>query len=193
MTPTPLEMWDQTARGQKMRKKVAGRKMRQAALSKPITFEQIIHHSQFLEVVPYAGGFCWLYTAKATGGRTGEYTKLKLNGYRINAHRFALALKLGCTLWDLEGVQSGHHLVSTCMGGRCRNHVHLRKVTGRRNAWDRAADREEIGTKFKRTKAQKQALIRFMYPKGVPTGQRLLIGRTLVIREGRRTFTIRVD
>jgi hypothetical protein len=194
MTLTPLEIWEQTARGKKVRKRVENLKIRRAALSKPITAEQIIHQSQFLETVPYAGGFCWLYRRKAVSGRKGEYARMKHNGVLVQAHRFALALKLRCTLLDLEGSKAGHAPISICGGGRCCNPVHLTKEdTTARGAWQRSKDQEEVGTKSNRTKAQMRRLISFMYPKGLPAGQRLLVGRTLVVRDRRKTFTIRLD
>jgi hypothetical protein len=144
---------------------------RHEALSKPITAEQVTNASSYLEVVPYGTGFCWLYTAKSSGGVNSGYGRMKFNGVWIGPHRFALALKLGVTLWDLEGYWAGHGPITVCMGGRCCNPAHLRKETPPMGTWQRARDRREVGTKAERTTEEKRHMLNLMYPKGLRLSQ----------------------
>jgi hypothetical protein len=188
---TPFEQWRPSPA---LEKAIVRREKRHAALSKPITAEQIEHHSQFLEAVPYGGDFCWIYTAKSTHGRKGEYARFKINGCLVAAHRFALAVKLGCTLWELEGIRAGHAPISECIGGRCCKHVHLREEANTaRGAWQRSKDRKAVGVKPERSQEDKRRMVRFMHPHGLPVGNRLLVGETRVIGVGDDAFTISVE
>jgi len=146
---------------------------RYKALSRPITAEQIINASRYLEVVPHGNGFCWLYAAKSSGGVSNGYGRMKFNGVWTGPHRFALALKLGMTLWDLEGYWAGHAPIATCMGGRCCNPDHLRKETPPMGAWQRSKDRREVGTKPERTNEEKRHMLSLLYPHGLTVGQAL--------------------
>lgn len=147
---------------------------RKIALSKPITAQQIQYHSQFLKAVSYGAGMCWIYTSKTTGGKSSAYGRFKHNGVMVQAHRFALALKLKCSLWELEGMKCGHAPISICMGGRCCDPNHLRpEETTAVGAWQRSADRKAVGTKPERSLKEKQRMIRLMYPKGLPIGSKL--------------------
>ena len=146
---------------------------RHKALSQPITAEQVINASSYLETVPYGTGFCWLYGAKSSSGVNGAYGRMKFNGEWIGAHRFALALKLGVTLWDLEGFWAGHAPITVCIGGRCCNPEHLRKETPPMGAWARSKDRREVGTRPERTKEEIRHMLNLMYPKGLRVSQAL--------------------
>jgi hypothetical protein len=146
---------------------------RYKALSQPITGEQVLNASRYLEVVPYAKGFCWLYCAKSSGGTDSTYGRMKFNGVWIGPHRFALALKLGVTLWDLEGYWAGHAPINICMGGRCCNPDHLRKETPPMGAWQRSKDRREVGIKPKRTPQEIRHLLALMHPNGLTISQSL--------------------
>jgi hypothetical protein len=155
------------------RRQKLNQQRRHKALSEPITAEQVINARSYLEVIPYGGGFCWLYTAKSSGGINSVYGRMKYNGVWTGPHRFALALKLGVTLWDLEGFWAGHAPITVCMGGRCCNPEHLCKETPPMGAWQRSKDRREVGTKPKRTKEEMRHLLNLMHPKGLRLGQAL--------------------
>src|SRR5438128_104998 len=129
---------------------------RHKALSQPITTEQVINASQYLEAVPYANGFCWVYGAKSSSGVHDGYGRMKFNGVWTGPHRFVLALKLGVTLWDLEGFWAGHAPINICMGGRCCKPEHLHKETPPMGIWQRSKDRREVGTKPERTEQEKR-------------------------------------
>jgi hypothetical protein len=144
---------------------------RHRALSQPITAEQITNASSYLKAVPYGSGCCWLYGAKSSGGVNSVYGRMKFNGVWTGPHRFALAVKLGVTLWDLEGFWAGHAPITVCMGGRCCNPDHLNKETPPVGAWARSKDRREVGTKPKRTKEQIRHMVNLMHPKGLMVGQ----------------------
>lgn len=194
----PIDMWDLAARDAMMRKIITNLEKRQAALSIPITAEDIIYHSQFLEAVPYAGGFCWIYVKKSTGGRTGVYARMKYHGVWVQAHRFALAAKLGCTLWDLEDSKAGHAKASTCLGGRCCKHMHLKKEdTTAAGAWARSKDKTDIGSKPKRSAEQIKKMIRRTCDPRIPAHTQrdcfpLPIGQMVLVGEGDSAFTISV-
>jgi hypothetical protein len=94
-------------------------------LTQPITAEEARYHSQFLEAVQFGKGFCWIYVRKSTGGASNAYARFKFHGVWVMAHRFALALKLGQTLWELEGFDAAHAPSDVCIGGRCCNPSHL--------------------------------------------------------------------
>ena len=155
------------------REQKAHQQKRYKALSQPITTEQVIDARSYLEALPYGRGFCWLYTAKSSGGVNNAYGRMKFNGVWTGPHRFALALKLGVTLWDLEGFWAGHSPITVCMGGRCCNPEHLRKETPPMGAWQRSRDRREVGTKPERTQEETRRLLSLMYPKGLRVGQAL--------------------
>lgn len=155
------------------RQQKARQQKRYKALSQPITDEQIRNTSQYLEAVPYGNGLCWLYGAKSSGGGNSGYGRMKFNGVWVGAHRFALAVKLGVTLWELEGFWAGHYPITDCMGGRCCNPNHLRKETAPMGTWQRARDRREVGTKPERTPEEKRHMLSLMYPKGLKVGQAL--------------------
>ena len=155
------------------RQQKARQQKRYKALSQPITEEQVLNASSYLEALPYGNGFCWLYTAKSSGGVNSVYGRMKLNGVWTGPHRMALALKLGVTVWDLEGFWAGHAPIDICMGGRCCNPDHLRKETPPMGAWQRSRDRREVGTKPERTKEDTRKLLNLMHPKGLKVGQGL--------------------
>lgn len=111
--------------------------------------------------VNYGGGECWLYPSKSTGGASQSYGRMKFHGVWVMAHRFALAVKLGFTLWDLEGFDASHAPLAVCVGGRCCNPEHLTKKLPKRNrSWDRIRDGLS-GPKKKRPE-----LLPLMYPTG---------------------------
>lgn len=148
--------------------KIKRSKERYRALSKSISAEDIAYHSQFLEAVPYGKGFCWFYTRKSVGGASKAYGRFKFHGIWVLAHRFALALKLGCKLWDLEGYEAAHAPADVCIGGRCCNPEHLKKKPSDPNrSWDKAKDIEKFGLKQYRSKAEKQKMIQAFYPNGL--------------------------
>jgi hypothetical protein len=150
------------------------------ALSQPITTEQVINASRHLETVSYGSGYCWLYGAKSSGGAGNVYGRMKFNGVWIGPHRFALALKLGVTLWDLEGFWAGHAPIAVCMGGRCCRLDHLHKETPPMGAWQRSRDRREVGIKPERTKEEIRRMVSLMYPRGLTVGQSIPDSITLV-------------
>ena len=112
-----------------------------------------------------------MYSAKSSGGVSSVYGRMKFNGVWTGSHRFALAVKLGVTLWDLEGFWAGHAPIAVCMGGRCCNPDHLSKETPPIGAWARSKDRREVGTKPKRSKEEIRHMVNLMYPKGLRIGQ----------------------
>jgi hypothetical protein len=140
---------------------------RYRALSQPITAEQIISASSYLEAAPYGSGCCWLYGAKSSGGVNNRYARMKFNGVWVGAHRFALAVKLGVTLWELESFWAGHAPLAVCSGGRCCNLDHLHKETPPMGIWQRSRDRREAGTKPQRTKEEMRQMVNLMRPKGL--------------------------
>jgi hypothetical protein len=153
---------------------------RYRALSQPITEEQAMNASRYLEAVPYGNGFCWLYSAKSSGGVKNEYARMKFNGVWTGPHRFALALKLGVTLWDLEGYWAGHAPISICMGGKCCNPDHLSKETPPMGVWQRSRDRREVGIRPERTREEKRHMLSLLCPNGVRVSQTLPDGITVV-------------
>jgi hypothetical protein len=167
---------------------------RQAALSQPITAEQHVNYKKHLLAIPHGMGECWIHVSKSTTGRTKTYTKVKYNGYWVPAHRFALAVKLGCTRWDLEGFNAGHAPAWVCMGGRCCNPGHLRKEVTPQGAWSRSADRFENGAKPTRTPEQQERMVKQMHRRGeggLPTGD-MLLGRIATFGSGTDVFQNRV-
>ena len=146
---------------------------RYRSLSQPITAEQIINASSYLEAVPYGSGCCWLYCAKSSSGVNNGYSRMKFNGVWVGSHRFALAVKLGLTLWDLEGFWAGHAPITVCMGGRCCNPDHLSKETPPIGIWARSKDRRKVGTKPERTKREIRRMVNLMHPRGLRVSQAL--------------------
>jgi len=126
--------------------------LREIALSKPITEQQIRDFEKHLVPVHYGKGFCWLFGAKSSSGANASYGKLKFNGHWVAAHRFALAVKLGITPWELDGFWAGHGKVDKCVGTRCCNPDHLRKEIPPEGFWQRSKDRLKVGMKPERTK-----------------------------------------
>ena len=186
------QMIDLDARRKKAQKQIANLKRRQAALSQPITAEQHINYKKNLLAIVHGDGHCWIHVGKSTGGRTKAYTRVKFNGFWVPAHRFALAVKLGCTLWDLEGTNAGHAPAWKCMGGRCCNPDHLRKEANTAvGAWARSADAIQNGAKPTRTPEQAMRMLKRMHPKGLPTGD-MLLGRIVTFGTGRNAFQNRV-
>lgn len=143
-------------------------RQRSSALSKSISAEDVTYHSQFLEAVPFGNGFCWIYTRKSAGGASKVYGRFKFHGQWVLAHRFALAVKLGCTLWDLEGYDAAHAPADVCIGGRCCNPEHLKeKLSDPNRSWDKAKDIEKFGLKQYRSKAEKRDMVKAFYPTGL--------------------------
>jgi len=157
--------WSTVRRGKESPAKVERSKKRFRALSQSISAEDVAYHRQFLQVVPVGKGFCWIYARKSTGGASRAYGRFKFHGEWVLAHRFALALKLGCSLWKLEGYDAAHAPADVCMGGRCCNPAHLEpKLSDPNRSWDRAKDAEKFGVKPHRTKEQQREMIRSFYP-----------------------------
>jgi len=141
---------------------------RYSALSQPITAEHISYHSQFLEAVPFGKSYCWLYTHKSAGGASKSYGRFKFHGIWILAHRFALAVKLGCTMLELEGYEAAHAPADVCIGGRCCNPEHLkRKESDPNRSWDRAKDLAKFGQKLHRSPEEKRKMVKAFYPAGL--------------------------
>jgi hypothetical protein len=115
------------------------------------------------------GDGCWLYLGKSVGGASKAYARKKHNGELVMVHRFALAVKLGCTVWDLEGYDASHSSKAVCLGGRCCNPEHLKeKLSEPNRSWDRARDAALFGDKAtNRTAEEKAAMMKAMYPTGV--------------------------
>jgi hypothetical protein len=150
-------------------------KVRRAALSKPITLEQICEFSSRLVKVDYGtGSGCWLHPAKSMSGASNAYARISHNGLPVLAHRFALAVKLGCAVWALEGYDCAHSSKAVCLGGRCCNPQHLtKKLSDPNRSWDRAKDAKKFGDKvITRTPAEVQAMIHAMYPTGANCNSR---------------------
>ncbi len=172
--------------------RAAKHEARRAALSQPITAEQHLNFKKHLYPIAHGAGHCWIHVSKATTGRTKTYTRVKFNGVLIPAHRFALAVKLGCTLWQLDGVNAGHAPAWECMGGRCCNLDHLLPETAPAvGAWLRSADQDDNGTKPKRTPEQLQNMVKRMHPRGLPVGD-MLLGRIVTHGTGANCFQHRV-
>lgn len=140
------------------RAKVARVRARYRALSKRITIGQIGAFDLNLVPVAYGLGTCWLYPS----GSKATYASLSHNGHSVQAHRFALAVKLNCTLWDLDGFDAAHAPVDICMGGRCCHPDHLFKKTPPKN---RSFDR--VGTGLNGPRKARPELVPLMYPVGV--------------------------
>jgi hypothetical protein len=175
-------------------KEIRGRaynKARYKALSQPITAEQHMNFKKHLLAIPHGPDFCWVHVSKVTTGKVKSYAKVKYNGFWVPTHRFALAMKMGCTPWDLEGFNAGHAPAWECMGGRCCNPSHLTKQTTPVNAWQRSADHREVGLKPERTPEEKRRLVNYMHPKGLPTGD-MLLGRIVTFGCGKNVFQNRV-
>src|SRR5262245_50047340 len=140
---TPLKRWRPSKRLTAAQQ--AREKKRHDALSRPIRVEQVINARKYLVQVNHGHRYCWIYTAKSTRGKESEYAKMEYNGVWIAAHRFALAVKLGCTPWDLEGYHIMHAPVEVCISGRCCNPEHLskgkRRGVDQRNVLQRSKDK----------------------------------------------------
>jgi hypothetical protein len=140
---------------------IRGRK-RYCALSERITLQQISDFDCKLVPVAYGMGTCWLPLTNSRSGSTKAYGRMRFNGENVLTHRFALAVKLGCTLWDLEGYDASHAPVSVCMGGMCCSPEHLtKKMANPNRSWDRIKD----GLSGHR-KARPE-LVPLMYPVGI--------------------------
>jgi hypothetical protein len=149
---------------------------RYAALSRQITLEQVAEFSARLLHVDYGSwGGCWIYTGKAVAGASKTYARMSHNNYPIMAHRFALAVKEGCTIWDLEGYDAAHASKAICKGGRCCNPDHLKKKLSEPNrSWDRARDAGSYGDKITtRTPEEARKLLAALYPVGLAPNTRL--------------------
>ena len=138
--------------------KDARARSRYRALSQPIMIEQIGAFDFKLVSVAYGLGTCWLYPS----GSKAVYAMCSHNGHSIQAHRFALAVKLGCTVQSLDEFDAAHSPVEVCMGGRCCHPDHLFKRTPPRN---RSFDR--LGTGLNGPRKPRPELIPLMYPVGV--------------------------
>jgi hypothetical protein len=152
------------------RRKTAREKERFKAFSPPITLEQVCDFSSKLVRVDYGTGEgCWLHTSKSVSGASKNYARFRHNGELAQVHRFALAVKLGCTLWDLEGYDAAHSSKVVCLGGRCCNPNHLTKKRSNPNrSWDRIKDADLFGDKAKiRTPEEIKAMLSAMYPTGI--------------------------
>jgi hypothetical protein len=151
-------------------------KIRRKALNQPITLEQVCEFSSRLVRVDYGtGAGCWVYTGLSVGGGSKTYARKKHNGAWTMAHRFSLAVKLGCTVWDLEGYDAAHSSKAICLGGRCCNPDHLfPKVSEPNRSWDRGKDAKVYGDKVTiRTPEEKKAMMKAMHPTGVINDGRL--------------------
>ncbi|HEX3739624.1 MAG TPA: hypothetical protein VHV29_07850 [Terriglobales bacterium] len=159
----------------KIRRQTKRHKERYRAFRVPITLEQVCEFSSRLVRVDYGGQCCWLYPGKSVGGGSKVYARMKFNGELIMAHRFALAVKLGCTLWDLEGYDAAHSSKVLCIGGRCCNPEHLFKKTSEQNrSWDRAKDAARYGDKATtRSEKEIKSMMDAMYPIGMPNDGKL--------------------
>jgi hypothetical protein len=154
-------------------RKTALVKRRYAALTRPITVQQVCEFSSRLVRVDYGNGECWMYLlGKSVGGASKNYARIKFNGVWVGAHRFALAVKLGCTLWALEDFDCSH-LPMKCVGSKCCNPEHLFKKKPQANrSWDRAKEVAAFGLNVKtRTEREKMTMMTAMYPTGmIPDG-----------------------
>ena len=130
----------------------------------PITIEQIGAFDLKLVPVAYGLGTCWLYPS----GSKAVYAMCSHNGHSIQAHRFALAVKLGCTVQWLDEFDAAHSPVEVCMGGRCCHPDHLFKKTPPRN---RSFDR--VGTGLNGPRKARPELVPLMYPVGVYSDGRM--------------------
>jgi hypothetical protein len=145
-------------------------KVRYAALRRPITLEQVAEFSAHLAHVDYGSSDgCWIFTGKSVAGASQAYARMSHNNYLVMAHRFALAVKLGCTIWDLEGYDAAHASKAICGGGRCCNPEHLNPKPSEPNrSWDRARDAGSYGDKVTtRTPEETRKLLAAMYPAGL--------------------------
>src|SRR5437870_5633685 len=121
-------------RKQLMTKEAKLRKQKRLkVMSEPITAEEIIAFANRLRTVNHgtlmAGdktvvSQCWIYPSKGEGKGYGSHSR---KGHSIGAHRFALAIKEGCTPNDLENFHAGHAPREHCIGYRCCNPAHLLK------------------------------------------------------------------
>lgn len=145
------------------------------AFSQPFTAEEIADFDGRLVAVNYGRGKCWLYPGKTVNGDSKDYARKWFRGQWTGAHRIALAIKLGCTLWDLEGYDAAHARKDICMGGRCCNPEHLSKKLSEPNrSWGRAKDAAEFGNSVpQRTREQKRHMMSTMYPAGMPNDGRM--------------------
>jgi hypothetical protein len=170
------DMW-RMPRAKKMTPSQKARnKLRYAALRRPITLEQIAEFSARLVHVDYgSAGGCWIFTGKSVARQSKAYGRMSYNNLPIVAHRFALAVKLGCTLWDLEGYDAAHSSKAVCKGGRCCHPDHLTKKPSEPNrSWDRAKDAGLYGDKVTtRTLEEARKLLAAMYPAGLPINRPL--------------------
>jgi len=157
---------------QKRRRQLADAryKRRKARLSLPITLLQVAEFSTRLVRIDYGrGGECWMYPSKGKTGASRAYGNFSFNGVAIGPHRFALAVKLGRTLWSLNGYDAAHASKSICMGGTCCNPEHLLlKPSEPNRSWDRGRDAIMYGDKVTtRTNPQAQRMVAAMYPGGL--------------------------
>ena len=158
------------ARRRRAKAQDARYKDRRKRLSLKITLQQVAEFSSRLVRVDHGnGGGCWIYPSKGSTGASGSYAYYNFNGVQLGPHRFALAVKLGCTLWDLNGYDAAHSSKATCAGGRCCNPAHLTQKPSEPNrSWDRAKDAAMYGnTVATRTDHQARKLMAAMYPAGL--------------------------
>jgi hypothetical protein len=145
------------------------------AMTKRPTFQQSAAFYVKLEEVPYGHGTCYLYPSKSTSGISGNYGKMSYNGYPVVPHRFALMLKLECTLADLKGFDAAHAPRAVCSGGRCCHPDHLLKKKSQANrSWDRGKEAAIYGQDaVNRTTEQKRKMVADMYPSGLVPNPKL--------------------
>ena len=103
------------------------------------------------------------------------YARLRFNGVWVGAHRFALAVKLGCTMSDLDGYDCAH-LPLRCVGSKCCNPAHLTKKESEPNrSWDRAKVAAAFGrSTITGTEKELRAMVAAMYPTGMLSDGSLL-------------------
>ncbi len=136
----------------------------------PITADEIAKFRQRIVPVPHGQGLCWIYRTKSKSGKghldcngnpiPWHYALMRFRGTQIGTHRFALALKEGCCIWELFDYQAGHLPNEVCMGAPCCNPEHMVKQPLIRNIHQRDKERRRYAKKFD--------LVAKMYPKGLP-------------------------
>jgi hypothetical protein len=139
------------------------------AFSQPLTAVEITDFDGRLVAVDYAHGKCWLYPGKTVNGESKDYARKWFRGQWTGAHRIALAIKLGCPLWDLEGYDAAHSSKTVCLGGRCCNPNHLiKKLSNPNRSFDRRKDAQMFGDKITtRSAGETRTLMGTMYPRGL--------------------------
>ena len=113
---------------------------RKAALSTPITMEQVLAFVRRLVAVSFCpDSECWLYvgnrnslTPSTMSLKTTSYASYRHTGEVIGAHQFAYAASEGILLSEIDG--DVHHLPRVCIGYRCCNPDHLLLMEHREHA-----------------------------------------------------------